>query len=347
MENKMKNELRWYLYAIDIYIHHSCHSKSLICYSQKEIIKLKILLTNISEFIDESDFTTEYDVRKSEHYLSQLQRILKISNKRISDNCFVSDEYAPKNFQIIRRYGERYKLIGKAKPPSKGMNRDRAEFKKNDKKLPNSISRTRQSVYELMICNDWDYFATFRIDTNRYDGLDLDSFMKKFRKWINNYSRYTSGKKIEYLLVHELGNYGKTWHIHGVMKGIPMEHLSPFIRGKHPIKLVNSPYLNWKKYEHTFGYCSLEYGIRSKKGVAKYMTKRLRKSVKTGKRGLHKPLYYCSNNLERSEVVASGYDLIEDVEFDCENDFTGIKWFDEEDDVWIGDYEDDDDNDDF
>ena len=88
----------------------------------------------------------------------------------------------------------------------------------------------------------------------------------------------------------------------------------------------------------------MEYGIRSKKGVAKYMTKRLRKSVKPGKRGLHKRLYYCSKNLERSEVVASGYDLMEDVDFDYENDFTGIKWFDEEDEDWIGDYEDDDDD---
>ena len=328
MDN-IKAELKGYLSMIDMYIHHSYHSKYFACYSQKMISKIRAFQMKIFEFINEADFTTAYDIRKSEHYLSQLQRIVKISQDRIFDKCLLPDEYAPKNFHIIRQYGTRKKLIGKEKPPSKGMNRNRADFKTNDTKLSNSISRTKHKVYELIVCNDWDYFVNFKINTNIFDGSDLDGFMKKFLKWINNYTRKTDGEKIKYLLVPELGKSGKIWHIHGVMSGIPLEHLSSFKRGIHPNHLVNSSYLNWEAYERKFGYCSLDYGIRSKEDVANYMTKRVKKLAISKKRGLDERLFFCSKHLERSIEIARGYNLIDDdVVFDYENDFTGTKWLD-------------------
>lgn len=232
--------------------------------------------------------------------------------------------YEPKPFQIIRDYNNGVKkVIAKKYPPQKGVKRNRDNFRHYDRKLYNSISRSKEAVYELAKCNDWKYFCTFTINKEKFDRYNLEAFMKSFRKWINNYTRKTGGKKLDYVLIPELGKNG-AWHCHGIMN-IPRKYLSRFEKGKHPAFLVNSKYLNLAAYEKKFGYCSFGK-IRSKEKVARYITKYITKSSATQKRKLNSRLYYCSQGLKRPTELERGYDLVTIDGFDFENEWVGIKW---------------------
>ena len=56
----------------------------------------------------------------------------------------------------------------------------------NDFKLDEAISRARSKIFELAICNPWDYFFTGTLDKDKYDRADLSKFHKDFTKWLQN-----------------------------------------------------------------------------------------------------------------------------------------------------------------
>lgn len=233
-----------------------------------------------------------------------------------------------KNFQIIRDYHNgTKKIIAMSHPPiMQGGKRDRTTFKSYDRKLYNSISRSKQTVNELAKCNRWSYFVTFTIDKNKFDRYDLKTFMKTFVKWLANYSdrKLGEGKRIEYLLIPEIGRRG-AWHLHGLLRGIPRKHLSLFVEGKHPQRLIDKGCLNWKAYANKFGFCCLDKVGRSELAM-RYATKKIKKSYTTQMRGLGERLYYCSKGLKRSVEIKRGYNLVPIVEYDFENEWVGIKW---------------------
>jgi hypothetical protein len=149
--------------------------------------------------------------------------------------------------------------------------------------------------------------------------------MKDFTKWLNNYARKTGGGKIIYLLVPELCKDG-AWHLHGLMNGVPKEHLSPSEKGKRKSRLADSEYsLNWKAYEQKFGRCRLFDKIRNIKAIAGYISKSVEKGTLTRKRGLYHRLYYCSQGLTRSKEVDRGYNLLPVDNYDFENEWVAIK----------------------
>ena len=324
MINHLKNDFNIYRQFIEINI--LCNS-----YSKKMTARIECLLTEISQFLMEFNPDKANDVKRLKHYTSKLERIHIITQDWMFGKFINYDEYeehTPKNFQIVRKYGDKLKIIGKERPPKKNPKRDPSTFRHNTTKLPTSLSRTKSKIYELIMLNDWDYFVNFTIDNKKFKRCNLDAYIKSFTKWLNNYSvRKNPNRRITYLLVPECGKKN-SYHVHGVMNGIPPERLSPFESGKHPAHLVNSSYLNWKDYEKKFGYCSINYGIRSKEAVAKYITKKITKYSNTRKCELNKRLYFCSKGLNRSCEIARGYDIVPDIHFDYENDYIGIKWLD-------------------
>jgi len=280
-----------------------------------------------------SDCSTEKDFRKARQKLKQNK--LEIFDRLILDIITINTQYTiilnsnqvyePKTYQYIRDYTNGVKkVIAKKNPPYKVVERNRENFKRYDMKLYNSISRSKQAVYELAKCNDFKYFVTFTINKDKYDRYNLEVYMKAFSKWLNNYARKTEGEKLDYILIPELGKSG-AWHIHGLMNGVPSEHLSCFEKGKHPKRLVDSNYLNWEAYEKKFGFCSFGK-IRSKEKVSGYITKYIRKSSITQERKLHSRLYYCTQGLKRSTEICRGYNIISIDKYDFENEYAGIKW---------------------
>lgn len=198
------------------------------------------------------------------------------------------------------------------------------------KKLDANVRRAKQTVYELAMCNDFEYFATFTIDGERYARDDLKGFYKSLSKWMSNYSRI-SGEKIKYLLIPELHKDEKNWHMHGLISGVPVDKLKKFGPGM-PKKLRMKGYMNWPDYAEKFGFCSLDK-IRDETAVSAYITKYISKDVGRCVTELGAHMYYCSQGLKRKELICRmPFKMSENIEklFDFSNEWVASVTVDEQ-----------------
>ena len=222
------------------------------------------------------------------------------------------------DYYNIKKYNKDIYKITYCKLPIKRAGfEDKANFKRcrdvNDSKLSNHIARARTRVFDLAICNDFEYFITLTINKEKLDRYDLKEYIKKLGQFIRNYRRDYEAD-IQYLLIPEKHKDG-AWHMHGLIKGIPAEHLQ---KNKHG-------YLDWEAYAKRFGYCSIDE-IKNQEAVSKYITKYIRKSFNSD-RGItekESKLYYCSRGLRRPQKKKEGtlnrYQL-DKIPFKYENDY--------------------------
>ena len=177
------------------------------------------------------------------------------------------------------------------------------------------------TICELYECNSWDFHINLTFNREWHNCKDLDKLKKDLGKWINNYTKWTDGKKLNYILIPELRR--GAWHFHGVIQGLPPEHVALFERGKkHPKYLIENGYLNWELYQKKFGFCSLRKTRNGKAGLPTYATKDILKKTRRKK---DCKLYTNSQGLNRFEKVCQGENLIPDIDFDFEGKYAGIK----------------------
>lgn len=195
--------------------------------------------------------------------------------------------------------------------------------KVNDVKLLNNLTRAKNKIFELAICNPWEYFVTLTINKNKHNRYDLSAFYDKFTHFIrNNYNR--KGYKIDYLFVPEKHKDG-AWHLHGFIKGLPYNALSKFNLSQRLPKYIRDKLengdviYNWVAYQDKFGFCDVE-PIKSHEKASYYVTKYITKDLQHNVSKLGGKLYYPSRGLKRAEVVAKG-DYNGNLVFDYENDF--------------------------
>lgn len=222
----------------------------------------------------------------------------------------------------IRRAG--YEAIEGDDGKHKAGKKNTAE---NEEKLSASLSRTRAVIFELALCNDWEWFVTLTLNPEYHDRKDLNSYKKKLSTWIKNYNR-NHKINIKYLLIPENHQDG-SWHIHGLMMKIPKERLREFTEQERlPIKILielkrGNIIYTWEAYEKAFGYITMS-GIRHLEGVSKYITKYITKDLVKTRIGLNDHLYYCSQGLKRSELIYTGQ-LTKELDEDYSNEYVKIK----------------------
>lgn len=196
-----------------------------------------------------------------------------------------------------------------------------------------SIYRAKNTIYDLMQSNTWQYFVTLTVDAKKpiFDGVnvkdvsEVQKIISNVIKRINNHSDI----KMKYLLIPEYQENGNV-HFHGVVSGIDKELL---------VKAINNqPYLKDEKgnlmtdkngnrienkyfgkplvrkgnqvWNHTvfndIGYNDFEE-IRDMARVGSYCTKYVTKELlsRINEFGAH--LYICSKNLERKKEVYRKY----------------------------------------
>lgn len=209
-------------------------------------------------------------------------------------------------------------------------------FDCSNKRFYESLIRTKNTIFGYAMCNDWDYFATFTIDSKKMDRFDIQKFYKKFTQYINNYNRKLD-VKIKYLLVPERHKNG-AWHMHGFLKDIPINDLKPFqYSEKLPIYLRNKikngfSLFSWVGYSQRFGFNDLEL-INDKCRASTYITKYITKDMLNVENYPNKHLYYCSKGLKKPDKYIVCPKKGTHLTYGYEDDFCKIKWFDSIDDV--------------
>lgn len=205
----------------------------------------------------------------------------------------------------------------------------------NTYKLDESLSRTRAKVYELALCNPWEYFVTLTLSPDGHNRKDLAAYKRQLSKWLNNLN-YRHNINIKYLLIPEPHKNG-AWHMHGLFSGIPEEWLTEFTlqeRLPHRVRRLlrkGRTIYNWTGYADKFGWVTCER-IRNFDACAKYITKYITKELGNSGIELNHHMYYCSKGLKRAETVIKGH-LTQEFEPDFYNDYVAIKSFDSLDDA--------------
>ena len=194
----------------------------------------------------------------------------------------------------------------------------------NDVKCSGNITRAKNTIYELACYNPWDFFFTGTIDSSKYDRTDLDKFHKDLTQWFRDYAK-KYGIKIGFLLVPERHSDSISWHIHGLISGLPVSHLKQFVVGdrmgkKLAQKVLNGDTVyNWIPYADKFGFCDLE-PIRNHEAVSKYITKYINKDLASSVTELNAHMFYHSRGLKRAQQIKRGT-LINPVDYDFHNEY--------------------------
>lgn len=246
---------------------------------------------------------------------------------------------------IVKVYGtgenKKIKVINLAYLQTRGLENDSVELAsqiskeqaQNDEKLRESIARAKQKIFELAFCNEWDYFFTGTLDSTKYNREDLEEFHHDLTKWINNQSA-KRGQKIEYLLVPELHADGKSWHMHGFIKGIDKIDLVEYKVGMPMSKSIAAKIgqgdrvFNWTPYSKKFGFCTVEI-IRNTEAISKYIQKYMSKELGVHVSELGAHLYYHSRGLNTAQFVMQGSltsELVLPLAYQSE--WTKIYWLD-------------------
>ena len=206
-----------------------------------------------------------------------------------------------------------FRLVVMKVPMSNGWEPDYIPPRdKNEFKLDESLIRARGKIFEYAMVNGFDHFITLTLNKEKIDRHDLDEYSRKLGQFIRNYRR-DYGVSIEYLLIPERHKNG-AWHIHGLIKGIPFEHLEQYtLQDTIPEKMRSMirdgrKLFKWPAYQDRFGYCSLE-AVKDKKSVAKYITKYITKSIEITQSDAsrkNKKLYYHSRGLLGAKKLKEG-----------------------------------------
>lgn len=222
---------------------------------------------------------------------------------------------------ILKKYGNRYRLQLHRSLRNAGLEVEEKRRRKgeyvNTEKLEESIIRTRSKIYELAMCNDWEFFVTLTLDKRKYDRTDLKRYRVDLAQFIRDY-RKKYKVDIKYLLIPE-EHKDRAWHMHGLLMGLPRAHL----------KVNENGYLDWFAYREKFGYISIDE-IRNKEATSRYITKYITKNLENCVKEVGAHMYYCSRGLKRAEEVKKGVLKIKDAKWDYQNDWVKIKWIDEE-----------------
>lgn len=228
----------------------------------------------------------------------------------------------------IKKYGDTFRVCvfkssAPFEPRASPVSREKLGRCKGEK-TESSVARAKRSVWELAMCNEWEYFATFTLDGEKYDRFNLERFRKDFSQWLRD-ERKRTGEEIRYLLVPEKHANG-AWHMHGLFSGCntQLEVFSP----PAPLDLVRGGFLNWPRYQRKFGFCSMA-PVRDHDAVAGYITKYVTKAFR-GEEGrdhseeLGGHLFYASQGLKRAEFCYQG-SLIKPIPGECfENEYVKI-----------------------
>lgn len=220
--------------------------------------------------------------------------ILKFSKKQVYHEKYYLKQYNNNYFRIIYCKAVREKGFESDK---KKNNLDKTEEIERV-----SLSRTKKSIREIAFCNDFNFFATFTINSEVCDRYSLDACQNELKKMLKAYKR--KNPNFKYLFITEKHKNG-AFHFHGLVSGLSDFYVNDngYLSSKHWDKLGFNSFSKIKDYNKTCNY------------ITKYISKDC-------VRNSHNQIYICSRGLKRPDV----YEIPKvDIDWQFENDFVKCK----------------------
>lgn len=156
----------------------------------------------------------------------------------------------------------------------------------NESNFERSLRRTKTTISDIVLSNEFDLFPTFTIDPKKSkDRQNPDIVKRQISDWIKNQQKRNG--KFEYLIVPELHKDGKALHFHGLFKGYKGVLKDS---GK---KVGGRTVYNFKSYTLGHNYAIEIYNLE---GAASYIKKYITKDMPRFK---NKNRFWASKGLDR------------------------------------------------
>lgn len=212
---------------------------------------------------------------------------------------------------IVKEYpNDKYKVTVFNSPliipkPKKGRTANRSSEKPSDDAITESLRRTRTTIFDYALSNDFEYFVTFTFNPKKIDRYSIDETFNTMKYWLNRQKKHSPD--FAYVIVPEFHKDGAI-HFHALIRAYngDMKPTKVFQNGKRVYNVTGftSGFTNAQKMddnqEKTAGY------------ITKYITKdtinRFNKRRYWASRNLKKPV----KHYEPLEVLNLSQYLIDD-----------------------------------
>lgn len=196
-------------------------------------------------------------------------------------------------FNSIKEYPDMIKIVIYSEPikislvPKKI--RVKREQKAREQRMERSIARTKATIRDLAICNQFEYFCTFTFDPKRYDSKRFSRCQSYMMNWFRN-ARDRHSRNLKYVCVAEKHKSG-AFHFHVLLKNYnrPLRDSGHKKNGRTIYNVCN-----WM-----FGF-STAVRIDNQEAVAKYISKYVTKDLILDYSARS---YFCSQGLVRPNRV--------------------------------------------
>lgn len=198
----------------------------------------------------------------------------------------ITKEYPNKMYKIMIYKEMRPVVIPEYSPKRKPKDDDNFEPKIS------SINRTKTTIRDIVLCNDFELFCTFTFDPKKIgDRYSYDVCQLKMLRWIHN--QKTKNPNFKYLFIPEHHKDG-AWHFHALVA-----NCSARLKDSHHKSSSGRPVYNITGYRAGF---STAVPIDNKEAVAHYVTKYITKDFI---KEFNRRRFFCSRNLERPVKVVN------------------------------------------
>lgn len=168
-----------------------------------------------------------------------------------------------------------------------------------------SISKTKNTIYNIARSNKWDWFITLTFDRKKTDSSDYDIVVRKLSKYLNNLQQRKC-PNLKYLIVPELHADKEHYHFHGLLADCPELN---FVFSGHWDKNSNRAIFNIPSWTHGFTTATaVGDSVKASGYITKYITKKSDAFLKNKKR------YYTNRNTKRTEPEKLNIDKYEFLE---------------------------------
>lgn len=197
------------------------------------------------------------------------------SKQNVYSTRFFLYNYNNNNFRIVRVKSCRNSGFEEIKKRNTFVDVNSEEIKRQ------SLSRTKRNIRELALCNDFEYFATFTVNSEKCDRYVLNDVQDKLKKILHKIKR--NNKDFAFLIITEKHKDG-AFHFHGLIKGISDLYFN------------ENGYLSSKIFDNELGFNSFSK-IKDYAKCCNYITKYITKDcIKNS----HNQIYISSRGLKKA-----------------------------------------------
>lgn len=192
---------------------------------------------------------------------------------------------------IVKEYpNDKYKVTVFNNPliipkPKKGRTVNRSSEKPSDDAITESLRRTRTTIFDYALSNDFEYFVTFTFNPKKIDRYSIDETFNTMKYWLNRQKKHSPN--FAYVIVPEFHKDGAI-HFHALIRDYNAE-LKPtnvFQNGKRVYNLTG----------FTAGFTNAQKLDDDQTKAAAYLTKYITKDMINR---FNKRRYWASKNLQK------------------------------------------------